>query len=45
MVHAVDAGSAGEAGMSTGMRVTPNWADETVGQIQDIRCFTPEEAS
>ena len=41
MVHAVDTGSAGESGMSTGMRVTPLWADETVGQIQDIRCFTP----
>ena len=45
MVHAVDPGSAGESGMSTGMRVAPKWADETVGQIQDIRCFTPEGAS
>ena len=45
MVHTVDTGSAGESGMSTGMRVIPQWADETVGQIQDIRCFTPLEAS
>ena len=45
MVHAVDPGSAGESGMSTGMRVTPRWADETVGQIQDITCFTPEDPS
>lgn len=45
MLHAVDAGSAGESGMSTGMRVAPRWAEETVGQIQDITCFTPEAAS
>ena len=45
MVHAVDTGSPGEAGMSTGMRVTPTWAEETIGQIQDIHCFTPEDAS
>ena len=45
MVHAVDPGSAGESGMSTGMRVAASWADETVGQIQDITCFTPEDPS
>jgi hypothetical protein len=28
--------------MSTGMRVTVQWADETVGMITDIRCFVPE---
>jgi len=45
MLHTVDTGSAGEAGMTTGMRVTPQCADETVGQIQDIVSFTPEDAS
>jgi uncharacterized OB-fold protein len=45
LVHAVDPGKAGESGMSTGLRVTPAWADETIGQIQDIRCFVPEGAS
>jgi len=42
LLHAVDAGS--EDAMSTGMRVTAQWADETVGQIQDIACFVPEES-
>jgi uncharacterized OB-fold protein len=42
LLHAVDAGS--EDAMSTGMRVTVKWADETVGQIQDIACFVPEES-
>jgi uncharacterized OB-fold protein len=40
MLHAVDAGS--EDAMSTGMRVTVKWADETTGCIQDIACFVPE---
>jgi len=42
LLHAVDAGS--EGAMSTGMRVTVQWADETVGKIQDIACFVPEES-
>lgn len=41
MLHAVDAGS--EDKMSTGMRVKVKWAAETIGQIQDIACFVPEE--
>lgn len=41
MLHAVDAGS--EDKMSTGMRVEVKWAAETIGQIQDIACFVPEE--
>ena len=45
LVHAVDTGSAGESGMSTGMRVAPKWAEETVGRIQDIQCFTAEGES
>jgi uncharacterized OB-fold protein len=40
LTHVVDAGS--EDAMSTGMRVTVQWADETVGMITDIRCFVPE---
>jgi uncharacterized OB-fold protein len=43
MLHAVDAGS--EGAMSTGMRVTVKWADERIGQIQDIACFVPESAA
>jgi hypothetical protein len=43
MVHVVDAGE--EAGMSTGMRVTPRWRDERVGDIHDIEAFVPEDAS
>lgn len=43
MLHAVDAGS--EDAMATGMRVTPRWRAETVGEIQDIECFVPEESS
>ena len=39
MLHAVDAGS--EAKMSTGMRVQPRWAQETIGAITDIACFEP----
>ena len=40
LLHAVDAGS--EAGMTTGMRVTPRWRAETRGEIHDIECFVPE---
>ena len=42
MLHAVDAGDASK--MSTGMRVTVKWAEETRGRIQDIACFVPEKA-
>lgn len=42
LLHAVDAGN--EAGMSTGMRVTPRWAAATRGSILDIECFEPESA-
>ena len=42
MLHAVDASDASK--MSTGMRVTAKWADETTGRILDIACFVPEEA-
>jgi len=41
LLHVVDAGDSGR--MRTGMRVTARWADETVGRIQDIVCFVPEE--
>ncbi len=41
LLHAVDAGH--ESAMSTGMRVRPRWRRETVGEIQDIECFVPEE--
>jgi uncharacterized OB-fold protein len=40
LTHAVDAGS--EERMRTGMRVTPKWADETIGCIGDIVAFVPE---
>ena len=43
MLHAVDAGD--ESRMSTGMRVRVRWRDETQGDIHDIVCFEPEEAS
>ena len=42
LLHAVDAGSIDA--MSTGLRVTPVWADEREGQITDIVSFVPEEA-
>ena len=42
MLHAVDAGE--ESRMSTGMRVTARWREETVGHIRDIECFEPEGA-
>jgi uncharacterized OB-fold protein len=45
MLHAVDPGPAGHAGMMrTGMRVRPRWADERVGSIRDIACFEPDPA-
>lgn len=43
LLHMIDVD--GPAGLETGMRVTARWADETVGQIQDIACFVPEEKS
>jgi uncharacterized OB-fold protein len=43
MLHCVDAGSIDA--MSSDMRVTVKWADETSGCIQDIACFVPEEGS
>ena len=43
MLHAVDAGE--ESRMSTGMRVRVRWRDDTQGDIHDIVCFEPEEAS
>ena len=43
MLHAVDARD--EARMATGMRVRVRWREERVGEIQDIACFEPEEAS
>ncbi len=43
LMHVVDAGQ--ESVMSSGMRVTPRWASEPEGRIQDIECFVPEEAS
>jgi uncharacterized OB-fold protein len=43
LLHTVDTGD--ESSMSTGMRVKVKWADETIGQIQDIASFVPEEAS
>ena len=42
MLHAVDAGS--EELLSTGMRVTVQWAEERTGCIQDIACFVPAPA-
>lgn len=42
MLHAVDAGT--EARMSTGMRVTVRWREETTGELSDIACFDPEAA-
>jgi uncharacterized OB-fold protein len=36
----VDAGS--PDAMSTGMRVTPRWADEREGSIHDLACWQPE---
>lgn len=39
LLHAVDAGD--PARMKTGLRVSPRWAEETVGAIGDIACFVP----
>ena len=41
LLHAVDTGDA--AAMSTGMRVTPQWADDATGSITDIACFVPAD--
>ncbi|HEX9064353.1 MAG TPA: OB-fold domain-containing protein [Streptosporangiaceae bacterium] len=41
MLHAVDAGSAGQ--MSAGMRVRPRWSDRSGTGITDIACFEPDE--
>jgi hypothetical protein len=41
LLHAVDGGD--EARMHSGMRVRIRWREETVGEIQDIACFEPEE--
>ena len=43
LLHAVDAGD--ESKMSTGMRVSVRWRDETEGDIHDIVCFEPEASS
>lgn len=43
MLHAVDAGE--ESRIATGMRVQVRWRQETLGEIQDIACFEPEDAS
>lgn len=42
LLHAVDAGD--ESTMTSGMRVRVRWREETVGEIQDIACFEPEDA-
>lgn len=39
ILHAVDTGAAGSAGISTGARVHVHWADEPVGAITDIAYF------
>jgi uncharacterized OB-fold protein len=43
LLHAVDTGR--ESAMSTGMRVRPRWRTATKGEIHDIECFEPEDAS
>lgn len=43
MVHVVDA--PGPADVRIGSRVTPHWADETVGAITDIAWFDLEETA
>lgn len=40
LLHVVDAGA--EAGMKSGMRVTPRWRETTVGDMRDVECFVPE---
>lgn len=39
LIHAVDTGDAGSAGIETGARVHVHWADEPVGSITDIAYF------
>jgi uncharacterized OB-fold protein len=41
LLHVVDAGD--ESRMRTGMRVTPRWREERVGDIHDVEAFVPEE--
>ena len=43
LTHLVDVAS--ESELKTGMRVTAQWADETVGAIGDIVAFVPEETT
>ena len=43
MLHALDV--ADPSAVSTGMRVRIRFADERVGEIRDIACFEPEEAT
>ena len=43
LLHVVDAGD--ELKMATGMRVRVRWRAETAGEMRDIECFEPEEAS
>lgn len=43
LLHAVDAGQASK--MSTGMRVRVRWRAERIGEMGDIVCFDPEDAS
>lgn len=45
MLHAVDTGAAGSAGVKTGDRVHAHWVDEPVGAITDIAYFLPGEDS
>jgi uncharacterized OB-fold protein len=41
LLHVVDAGD--ESCMRTGMRVTPRWREERVGDIHDVEAFVPED--
>ncbi len=43
MLHAVDAGS--EAAISRGLRVVPQWREETRGRIDDLAYFVPEASA
>jgi hypothetical protein len=43
LLHVVDVGD--ESKMETGMRVRVEWAEETVGHIDDIASFVPEESA
>ena len=40
MLHIVDVGD--EEQLRTGLRVTPRWRGERVGDIHDIEAFVPE---